>query len=107
MEGRTMSSKLSINMRRLIIKWRDIDWLITNIKANRKVRKETRLNNQCALEAERRIQYREFNGKLCVALDNVPIIPVTEQQNTVLDDCRELFGSYIYKQRAGYELQRR
>lgn len=93
-------SKLSINMRRLVIKWRDIDWLITNIKANRKVRKECRLNNRCVLEAERRIQYREFNGKLVVALDNMPIVPVTENNNTVLEDCRDLFGSYIFKQRS-------
>lgn len=93
-------SKLSINMRRLVIKWQDVDWLITNIKANRKVRKETKLNNQCVLEAERRIQYREFNGMLVVALDNIPIVPVTENNNTVLDDCRDVFARYIFKERS-------
>lgn len=92
-------SNLSINMRRLIIKWRDVDWLVTNIKANRKVRKEARLNNQCVLEAERRIQYREFNGMLVIALDNIPIVPVEEYSSDTLEDCRALFGSYIFKQR--------
>lgn len=92
-------SKLSINMRRLIIHYRDIVWLVTNIKANRRTRKECRLNNKCCDEAERRIQYREFNGKLVVALDNMPIVPVTENNNTVLEDCRDLFASYIFKQR--------
>lgn len=93
-------SKLSINMRRLVIKWRDIQWLITTVKANRRTRKECRLNNRCVDEAERRIQYREFNGRLVVALDNMPIVPVTENNNTVLEDCRDLFGSYIFKQRS-------
>ena len=92
-------SNLSINMRRLIIKWRDVDWLVTNIKANRKVRKEARLNNQCVLEAERRIQYREFDGMLVIALDNIPIVPVEEYSSVTLEDCRALFGSYIFKQR--------
>lgn len=86
-------------MRRLIIKWRDVDWLVTNIKANRKVRKEARLNNQCVLEAERRIQYREFNGMLVIALDNIHIVPVEEYSSDTLEDCRALFGSYIFKQR--------
>lgn len=92
-------SNLSINFRRLIIKWRDVDWLVTNIKANRKVRKEARLNNQCVLEAERRIQYREFDGKLVIALDNIPIVPVEEYSSIKLEICRALFGSYIFKQR--------
>lgn len=92
-------SKLSINMRRLIIKWRDIQFLIVNIKANRRTRRECRLNNQCVDEAERRIQYREFNGKLVIALDNIPIVPVTENSSILLEDCRDIFGSYIYKQR--------
>lgn len=86
-------------MRRLIIKWRDVDWLVTNIKANRKVRKEARLNNQCVLEAERRIQYREFDGMLVIALDNIPIVPVEEYSSDTLEVCRALFGSYIFKQR--------
>lgn len=50
-------SKLSINMRRMIVKYTDICWLITNWKANRKTRKQCELNNKCYLEAERRIQY--------------------------------------------------
>lgn len=92
-------SKLSINMRRLLVKWKDIDWLITNYKSNRSIRRQTKLNNRCAMEAERRIQYREFQGKLVVALDNMPLVPVTENNETVLEDCRDLFARYIFKQR--------
>ena len=92
-------SKLSINMRRLIIKWRDVQFLIVNIKANRRTRRECRLNNLCCDEAERRIQYREFNGMLVIALDNIPIVPVEEYSSITLEDCRALFGSYIFKQR--------
>lgn len=40
-------SKLSINMRRMIVKYTDICWLITNWKANRKTRKQCELNNKC------------------------------------------------------------
>ena len=92
-------SKLSINMRRLLVKWKDIDWLITNYKRNRRTRRSCRLNNQCVAEAERRIQYREFGGMLVVAFDNIPIVPVTEDNNTVLEDCRDLFANYIFRQR--------
>lgn len=37
-------SKLSINMRRMIVKYTDICWLITNWKSNRKTRKCCKLN---------------------------------------------------------------
>lgn len=40
-------SKLSINMRRMIVKYTDICWLITNWKSNRKTRKCCELNNKC------------------------------------------------------------
>ena len=92
-------SKLSFGFRRLLVRWTDIQWLITDIKAKRKVRRECRLNNECNEEAERRIQYREFGGELCVAFDNIPIAPVTENNESILYDCREVFQKYIYKQR--------
>lgn len=87
-------SKLSINMRRMIVKYTDICWLITNWKANRKTRKRCELNNKCYIEAERRIQYREFEGNLCLALDGIG-------GNEVLKSCRETFQSYIFSQRGG------
>lgn len=97
-------SKLSINMRRMIVKYTDICWLITNWKANRKTRKQCELNNKCYLEAERRIQYREFEGNLCVALDNIPLIPLDGiGGNEVLKSFRETFQSYIFSQRGGNE----
>nr|DAT31195.1 MAG TPA: hypothetical protein [Caudoviricetes sp.] len=96
-------SKLSINMRRMIVKYTDICWLITNWKSNRKIRKCCELNNKCHLEAERRIQYREFQGNLCVALDNIPLIPLDGTDNEVLKSCRETFQSYIFNQRGGNE----
>ena len=94
-------SKLSINMRRMIVKYTDILWLITNWKSNRKTRKCCELNNKCHLEAERRIQYREFHGNLCVALDNIPLIPLDGTDNEVLKSCRNTFQSYIFNQRGG------
>lgn len=97
-------SKLSINMRRMIVKYTDICWLITSWKANRKTRKQCELNNKCYLEAERRIQYREFEGNLCVSLDNIPLIPLDGiGGNEVLKSCRETFQSYIFNKRGGNE----
>lgn len=98
MEGITMS-KLSVNMRRMIVKWKDISWLITEWKSNRKIRKETKLNNKCCKEAEHRIQFREFRGNLCIALDNVPIIPVEESDIELLNSSRKTFQQYIFLQR--------
>lgn len=96
-------SKLSINMRRMIVKYTDICWLITSWKANRKTRKRCELNNKCYIEAERRIQYREFNGNLYVALDNIPLIHLNGINNDILKQCRETFQSYIFNQRGGNE----
>lgn len=96
-------SKLSINMRRMIVKYTDICWLITSWKANRKTRKRCELNNKCYIEAERRIQYREFKGNLYVALDNIPLIHLNGIDNDILKQCRETFQSYIFNQRGGNE----
>lgn len=96
-------SKLSINMRRMIVKYTDICWLITSWKANRKTRKRCELNNKRYIEAERRIQYREFKGNLYVALDNIPLIHLNGINNDILKQCRETFQSYIFNQRGGNE----
>lgn len=96
-------SKLSINMRRMIVKYTDICWLITSWKANRKTRKRCELNNKCYIEAERRIQYREFKSNLYVALDNIPLIHLNGINNDILKQCRETFQSYIFNQRGGNE----
>lgn len=92
-------SRLSFNFRRMIVRWNDIQWLILDIKAKRKVHRECRLNNECTREAERRIQYMEFDGKLCVAFDGIPIAPVTENNEDILYESREVFQKYIYKQK--------
>lgn len=94
-------SKLSINMRRMIVKYTDIVWLVTSWKANRRTRKRCNLNNKCYDEAQRRVQYREFGGNLCIALDNIPLFPVDGISNECLDATRETFQKYIFDQRGG------
>lgn len=94
-------SKLSINMRRIIVKYTDIVWLVTNWKANRRTRKRCNLNNKCYDEAQRRVQYREFGGNLCIALDNIPLFPVDGINNECLEAARETFQKYIFDQRGG------
>ena len=87
----------------MIVKYTDICWLITSWNANRKTRKRCELNNKCYIEAERRIQYREFKGNLYVALDNIPLIHLNGINNDILKQCLETFQSYIFNQRGGNE----
>ena len=77
--------------------------LITGYKARLKTRRRARLHVSCYKEALRRIQYREFGGNLCIALDNVPILAIDNADPQTLDACRETFKEYIFDQRGGNE----
>lgn len=48
-------------------------------------------------EAHHRIQIREFNGTLCIAIDNIPVVPIQEDWNAfeVLAQSRDTFAEYI------------
>lgn len=42
-------------------------------------------------EAERRIQVREFDNMLCLSLDGVPVLPMSEFNKQTLADARLTF----------------
>ena len=46
-------------------------------------------------EAERRIQVREFDNMLCLSLDGVPVLPMSEFNKQTLADARLTFFNYF------------
>lgn len=46
-------------------------------------------------EAERRIQVREFDNMLCLSLDGVPVLPMSEFNKQTLADARLTFFNYL------------
>ena len=60
-------------------------------------RKEKRRIARCIDDSNHRIQIREFNGKLCIAIDNIPVVVIEEDWNAVdvLAKSRDTFAEYI------------
>lgn len=85
----------------LLSKLRSVDMIICGYKATRKTRRCAKLHESCHEEAKRRVQYREFQGKLCIALDNIPLLPIENAYDGMLESCRETFKEYIFDQRGG------
>lgn len=48
-------------------------------------------------EAERRIQVREFDNMLCLSLDGVPVLPMSEFNKQTLADARLTFFNYLIR----------
>lgn len=48
-------------------------------------------------EAERRIQVREFDNMLCLPLDGVPVLPMSEFNKQTLADARLTFFNYLIR----------
>lgn len=49
-------------------------------------------------EAERRIQVREFDNMLCLSLDGIPVLPMTEFNKQTLADARLTLFNYLNRQ---------
>lgn len=46
-------------------------------------------------EAKQRIQIREYNGKICLSLDDIPVLVINDNPTAVLDASRELLASFL------------
>lgn len=46
-------------------------------------------------EAERRIQVREFDNMLCLSLDGIPVLPMSEFNKQTLADARLTLFNYL------------
>ena len=51
------------------------------------------------MEVQERLQVREFNGQLCLCLDNVPVIARTAFNDTELKQARYMLKQYIKRTR--------
>lgn len=47
------------------------------------------------MEAKQRIQIREYNGKICLSLDDIPVLVINDNPTAVLDASRELLASFL------------
>lgn len=47
------------------------------------------------VEAERRIQVREFDGMLCLSIDGIPVMPMREFNRQTLSDARLTLYNYL------------
>lgn len=60
--------------------------------------KKKSLNNatrRMLIEAKQRIQIREYNGKICLSLDDIPVLVINDNPTAVLDASRELLASFL------------
>ena len=46
-------------------------------------------------EAKQRIQIREYNGNICLSLDDIPVLVINDNPTAVLDASRELLASFL------------
>lgn len=72
-----------------IAEW--LDRFIANRKKAYDAKKDERLKD----EAYHRIQVREFAGKLCLCLDNVPVLERTLFNDSELQQARFLLYQYL------------
>lgn len=63
------------------------------------VRRKQRLSDKKRLEtmkeAERRIQVMEFDNMLCLAIDGIPVLPMSDFNKQTLADARLTFFNYL------------
>ena len=60
--------------------------------------KKKSLNNatrRMLMQAKQRIQIRESNGKICLSLDDIPVLVINDNPTAVLDASRELLASFL------------
>ena len=62
-------------------------------------KKERRREARLEMEVQERLQVREFNGQLCLCLDNVPVIARTAFNDTELKQARYMLKQYIKRTR--------
>lgn len=75
-----------------------MDYLASTINAKLAEMKKKRNDRQRIArikEEDRRIQVREFDNMLCISLDGIPVVPLTNFDKKALSDARLTFFNYI------------
>lgn len=72
--------------------------LIFAYTTKRNIRRTERLADEVA----HRLQIREFNGALVIALDNIPVIPINQESDKIglLSSGRDILKQYLKQSRA-------
>lgn len=69
-------------------------WFAEYQQQNRE-RREARKAARLQREVERRIQVREFDGGLCLCIDNIPVLKRAEFDDAELKQARTLLFNYL------------
>lgn len=72
--------------------------LIFAYTTKRNIRRMERL----AEEVAHRLQIREFNGGLVIALDNIPVVPINQESDKIglLSSGRDILKQYLKQRRS-------
>ena len=68
-----------------ILKWRE----------NGKKKSLNNATRRMLMQAKQRIQIREYNGKICLSLDDIPVLVINDNPPAVLDASREVLASFL------------
>lgn len=72
--------------------------LIFDYTTKRNIRRMERLADEVA----HRLQIREFNGGLVIALDNIPVVPINQESDKIglLSSGRDILKQYLKQRRS-------
>lgn len=72
--------------------------LIFAYTTKRNIRRMERLTDEVA----HRLQIREFNGGLVIALDNIPVVPINQESDKIglLSSGRDILKQYLKQRRS-------
>lgn len=75
-----------------------INELIFAYTTKRNIRRMERLADEVA----HRLQIREFNGWLVIALDNIPVVPINQESDKIglLSSGRDILKQYLKQRRS-------
>lgn len=75
-----------------------LEHIIEKIRKWRADRRQRVLENaerRIMLEAKHRMQIREYNGNICLSLDDIPVLVINGNPAAILDASRELLSSFL------------
>ena len=68
---------------------------IKNWLADRQATSQENKKHKAFLEAKRRIQVREFEGKCCLSIDNIPVLELKGYEADTLESARKTLQNYL------------
>lgn len=75
-----------------------LESIIEKIKRWRADRRQRALKNaerRIELEAKHRMQIREYQGNICLSIDDIPVLVIKGNPAAILDESRELLSNFL------------